>query len=100
MIDLQMIGTLLSIGVALSSLALFFKHRRDRSMEEGIRCEKMDAMIRDLDRAHEKIRSIELRVSDRDGDFRELRSDITYIKDAIQKLEKLLMNHVIEGVPS
>lgn len=82
------VGTVVAILVGLSALVTFWTTRRRAVLEEGKKAQEVEQLKRDLDRAHEKIRQIEIKLTSAEGDMRELKTDVKHILAAINRLEQ------------
>ena len=94
---------ILSILAILGSLLNFWKFGtavKERALAEGKHLETIDQLRRDLDRAYEKIRTLECDTGKVEGDIIEIKNDIKHMLKAVERMEVKLDGHIdahVEG---
>lgn len=84
----------LAILAGLIGAAGWLDSRRKAAMKDGEQKKAIDQLEADLNRAHEKLRSLEERVRTTEGDGREMKADMKHILDSIERMEKKLDRHM------
>lgn len=87
---IALIGSGLSIMMALIAIVKFFDLRRQTVLDEGRRHEVIEQLRRDLDHAYEKVHSLEGDSKKMDRLMAEMKTDIKHILTAIQEIKEKL----------
>jgi 5-bromo-4-chloroindolyl phosphate hydrolysis protein len=87
---IAIIISVLSIIVSLIAIFNFLSQRRRAAMEEGKKDNEIEQMRKDLDRAHEKIRTLENCNAVNDKDIALMKRDIEYIKVSVDEIKEIL----------
>jgi len=85
-----LIGSGLSILVALAAIAKFFDLRRHTVLDEGRRREVIEQLRRDLDHAYEKVRELERDNKKTDRMMVEMKTDIKHILKSLDEIKEKL----------
>lgn len=92
--DLSTILAVLAIAGNILSFIRFGSMAKEKAVAEGKHLETIDQLRRDLDRAYEKIRTLETAKGETEGDIIEIKNDLKHIIKAIERLEKKLDGHI------
>jgi predicted RNase H-like nuclease (RuvC/YqgF family) len=92
--SLTLLIAIISGLASLAAIATFLGNRRRAAMDEGKRQQIVEQIRQNLDRARERIREIENKLSTTEGDMRELKADVKHVLDAIERLEGKLDRHI------
>ena len=86
-------GSLISLIVGLTAIFNFGAARREAAVQEGKRQKEFEQMRLDLERAHEKIRSLETGGNEMGRVLTEIKTSLKYIEDGIRDVKERLEKH-------
>lgn len=99
MIAFNNIASVTAFLVSVTAIVAFLVSRKKAAIEEGKQLKEVEQLRADLDRAHEKIRDLTIKVHAGDVSLASIGTDVKNLLEATKRIEAKLDGHIVAGVP-
>lgn len=96
-LDLATVLSLLGLATGLIAIINFASQRKRTAVEAGKKEEVIEQLRRDLDRAHQKIRTMETCMQQSNLDTSRMAADMEWVKAALARIEARLARAEDDG---